>query len=292
MKREDIQIRDPFVLVAEGAYYLFGTTDPDPWKAPGVGFDAYASRDLEEWEGPFPVFRPKPGFRGKKNFWAPEVHAYRGAYYLFASFIADGGRRGTQALRSERVLGPYEPHSYGPLTPADWECLDGTLHIDEAGAPWMVFCHEWVQANDGEIHAIRLSEDLATAIGELRLLFRASEAPWTAPLERRDGSGKKDARVTDGPFIHRLSQGGLVMLWSSISPKGYAMGVARSPSGNVLGPWTQEAEPIVDGDGGHGMSFRDLDGGLWIAFHRPNETPLERPEFLRVSERNGGLVIQ
>jgi len=57
MKRENIQIRDPFVLPVkdEMRYYLYGTTDSDPWKAPGIGFDAYISENLEEWEGPYPV---------------------------------------------------------------------------------------------------------------------------------------------------------------------------------------------------------------------------------------------
>lgn len=31
MKREDIHIRDPFVLVENEKYYLLGTTGNDPW---------------------------------------------------------------------------------------------------------------------------------------------------------------------------------------------------------------------------------------------------------------------
>jgi arabinan endo-1,5-alpha-L-arabinosidase len=288
VKSSEIQMRDPFVAVSpgEGKYYLFGTTDPDPWKSPGIGFDAYASADLVNWEGPFPAFRPEPGFWGRKNFWAPEAHAYRGGHYLFASFIAEGRRRGTHVLSSKKIMGPYAPHSEGPVTPPAWECLDGTLHADASGTPWMVFCHEWVQAVDGEVCAVRLSDDLKRAEGDPILLFRASEAPWTAPLERRDGSGKKDARVTDGPFLHRTRSGILLMLWSSLSAKGYAMGVARS-SGGVLGPWSQDERPIVDGGGGHGMVFRGLDGVLRISYHRPNDTPLERPVFMEAEETDG-----
>jgi hypothetical protein len=63
MKLFEIHIRDPFVLpVAESSiYYLFGSTDADPWKG-GTGFDCYRSRDLIEWEGPIPAFRPPPNF--------------------------------------------------------------------------------------------------------------------------------------------------------------------------------------------------------------------------------------
>ena len=40
MKREEIQIRDPFVLVENGIYYLIGTTGSDPW---GRGFERSGS---------------------------------------------------------------------------------------------------------------------------------------------------------------------------------------------------------------------------------------------------------
>lgn len=32
IKRDQIQIRDPFIYVEDSVYYLFGTTDADPWK--------------------------------------------------------------------------------------------------------------------------------------------------------------------------------------------------------------------------------------------------------------------
>lgn len=52
----DIQIRDPFVLTVpeEGCYYLYGTTDKDPWGVHAQGFQAYKSSDLKIWEGPYP----------------------------------------------------------------------------------------------------------------------------------------------------------------------------------------------------------------------------------------------
>ncbi len=66
----DIQIRDPFVLVLpeDRRYWLFGTTDPNAWSGPGLGFDCWSSSDLIAWDGPFPAFRPAPGFPGTTNF--------------------------------------------------------------------------------------------------------------------------------------------------------------------------------------------------------------------------------
>jgi hypothetical protein len=293
VRNEDIQIRDPFVLPVpeEGMYYLFGTTDPDCWRAPGIGFDVYKGSDLARWEGPFPAFRPEPGFWGKRNFWAPEVHRYRGGYYMLASFYADGRRRATQALFAERPEGPYRMHSPEPLTPPEWECLDGTLFVDAYGDPWLVFCHEWVQARDGEVCARRLSHDLREPIGEAELLFRASEAPWTKPHRRRDGSIDPLSRVSDGPFMHRCESGTLLMLWSSFSGNGYALGVARSASGGIEGPWIQEREPLMNRDSGHGMAFRSFDGRLMLSLHAPNDTPNERPVFIELIERGGSLTI-
>jgi arabinan endo-1,5-alpha-L-arabinosidase len=290
LKSTDIHIRDPFVLpvMAEQQYYLYGTTGPQAWTTSASGLDYYTSPDLQSWKGPFPAFRPPTRFWSDRNFWAPEVHVYRGRCYLFASFKAEGVRRGTQILTAAGPQGPFLPISDGPVTPRDWECLDGTLFVDANHHPWMVFCHEWVQVGDGEICALRLSDDLKLGTEQPHLLFRASEAPWAQEISSKDRRGY----VTDGPWLHRLASGELIMLWSSFGTGGYTVGVARSTSGAILGPWQQVPEPLYAGDGGHCMVFRTFDGQLRLAFHRPNQSPDERPQFvpLREDESSVGIV--
>jgi hypothetical protein len=290
MKLSDIQMRDPFVLPlpTEGRYLLFGSTDKNIWSGPGTGFDCYSSRDLENWEGPIPAFRPPPNFWANTQFWAPECHPWQGRYYLLASFARNERGRGTQILAADRPEGPYRVHSDGPVTPRDWECLDGTLHRDEHGKPWMVFCHEWVQVEDGEMCALPLSDDLRRAAGAPLLLFRASAAAWVRPME---GQGRQNSRVTDGPFMHHLADGRLLMLWSSCGYEGYAMGYAVSDSGVIQGPWRQSPRAIYGKDGGHGMLFRDFSGRLRMTLHHPNNSPQERPMWLQVVERDGGLAL-
>jgi beta-xylosidase len=296
MKTSDIRMGDPFVLpvAEEGAYYLFGTTDANAWDdpadpaGPDVGFDCYRSRNLTEWEGPIPAFRPAKGFWANRQFWAAEAHRYRGAYYLFGSFKAEGACRGTQILRADAPAGPYAPISDRPVTPRGWECLDGTLYVDEDDAPWMVFCHEWLQIQDGSICAMRLADDLRTAAGPPELLFHASAAPWAVAF---CAEGRTEpAYITDGPFLHRAANGGLLMLWSSGGAGGYTMGVARSENGRILGPWTQAPQPLWTNDGGHGMIFRTFEGQLTLAFHQPNDST-RRPVFVRAEERNGQLIL-
>ena len=267
----ELRIRDPFLLFVpdENCYYLFGTNDVkqhDPKCK--VGFDCYRSSDLTHWNGPAPAFRPDADFWATQDYWAPEVYPYRGKYYMFATFKSPERRRGTQVLIADWPEGPYRPWSDGPVTPADWECLDGTLYRAKDGTPWIVFCHEWLQITDGAICAMPLTDDLRSAAGEPITLFHASEAPWARAQQNQ-------VFVTDGPFLIE-ADGRLFMLWSSFGDEGYAMGIAESADGSITGPWRQHAEPLYAGNGGHGMIFRTADGSRQVAIHSPNTPPQER----------------
>lgn len=281
--RSEIQIRDPYVVLLDDKYYLYGTTSKNCWGKSNEGFDAYVSDDLEHFEGPFPIFRPDEDFWADRNFWAPEMHIYRGECYLFASFKAEGVCRGTQILKGDGPLGPFRPWSDGPVTPRGWECLDGTLYVDEYDQPWMVFCHEWLQIRDGAMCAVPLTEDLRAAEGEAVTLFHASEPIWEG------GQPAPDAHVTDGPFLYRTREGELLMLWSTFCETGYAITYAESLSESVLGPWKQQDKPLFDRDGGHGMLFTDKNGQLLLSIHSPNDTPNERPLFIPVRDTGKGL---
>ncbi|MEU8148751.1 family 43 glycosylhydrolase [Nonomuraea sp. NPDC048901] len=166
--------------------------------------------------------------------------------------------------------GPFAPWSDGAITPREWQCLDGTFFVDDAGDPWLVYCQEWTQIRDGAIWAQRLASDLRRSAGTPVFLFNASEAPWAKPLDH------SATYVTDGPFLFRLTSGHLLMLWSSFGEQGYAMGIAHSSSGQVTGPWTQEEQALWSADGGHGMIVRLRDGRLALTLHQPNTTPDER----------------
>ncbi|WP_336743763.1 glycoside hydrolase family 43 protein [Paenibacillus sp. y28] len=287
MLLEDINLRDPFILPVpeEQAYYLYGTAGATAWSGTPEGFPVYRSSDLTHWEGPFQAFQPPAGFWADRHFWAPEVHRWNGRYYMLASFKSEQRCRGTQILAADQPQGPFEPLGDRPVTPADWECLDGTLYADEDGVPWLVFCREWLEVLDGEVYAMPLLPDLTAGAAEPVLLFRASEAAWARPVKGDDHF------VTDGPFLHRLPDGSLVMLWSSIGEQGYAMGLARSAGGRMTGPWSQEAEPVFAKDGGHGMLLRTLEGRLLLTIHTPNKNPLERPILLKVEEAPDGISL-
>jgi len=286
---DEIPLRDPFILADPSAqgYFLYGTTDPDPWNPPGIGFEVYFSQDLSMWSGPVSCFRPPSGFWADRHFWAPEVHRWGGRFWMLASFKASTRCRGTQLLAADTPSGPFQTVGEGPLTPPDWECLDGTLYVDEAGTPWLVFCREWLEVVDGEMYALRLDRQTLKPDSEPHLLFTASQAAWTQGALHDFGYGGVSRVltrfITDGPWAHRLPSGRLVLLWSSHGKADhYSTGLAWSESGTILGPWIQAECPLLAEEGGHAMIFTDLAGVLCLAWHGPNQRPLERTRLYRV----------
>ena len=282
----DIRQSDPFILADEAShmYYTYAARF-NPEQFPGQkkkgAFYALASRDLIHWSEPQLVFE-KGDFWADLDYWAPECHIWKGRYYLISTFRAEGTYRGCQCLVADSPLGPFKPVKNHLVTPPGWQCLDGTLYVDKAGKPWLVFCHEWLQVCDGQIAAVPLSEDLGEAVGDPIILFRGSEAPWR----------KKDTIfVTDGCFPYRCADGTLLMLWSSFSDRGYTTGYARSLSGEIYGPWIQEELPIYSLDGAHSMLFRTFEGQLMMSLHSPNIHQHKRILLFEMEENAGKLQI-
>ncbi|MDD6051904.1 MAG: glycoside hydrolase family 43 protein [Clostridiales bacterium] len=296
----DVHISDPFILAdpVSGKYYLYAAffnLDRFPEQQRRGAFHALVSEDLVHWSAPIRVFDAQStGFWADLDYWAPECHIWQGKYYIASTFRAEGMYRRCQFLVADNPLGPFRPIEAEPVTPPGWQCLDGTLYVDRKGKPWMVYCHEWLQVYDGQVCAIPLSDDLGHAIGDPIVLFRGSDAPWGARLAGQD---RFNGFVTDGPFLHRLPDGKLIMLWTNFSREGYATGYAVSRSGEIFGPWVQREDPLYGLDGGHSMLFYTLPGHnstggqLMMALHCPNDHPKKRMLLFEMDERGGELRI-
>lgn len=282
MLNSEIGIRDPFVVAENGKYYLIGTRNAKFGQNTN-GFDIYVGTDLEHWSDPIEVFCSETYGMNKGANWAPEIHKYKGRYYIFATFEQPNGFRGTYSLVSDSITGPYVPCSDKALTPVEWWSLDGTLFVDENDVPYLVFCHEHVQILNGTICYIQLNEELSAAVGEPQYMFSGSDA---------NGAVKSDdgRYVTDGPFIYRGKNNRLYMIWSSIINHQYFQCLAYSENGRIDGNWIQ-AEPIFKKDGGHGMLFRDNNNRLMLTLHCPNVQPLERPAFFELHDDGNALNI-
>ena len=275
------RLRDPFVLVHNGRYYIYGTG----WKAYKCTKD-----DLSRHWSMIIDAVTKPD-DAQKDLWAPEVFYYKDAFYMFTTYYSSKtNHRGCAIFKADRPEGPFVLYSDGHVTPSDWDAIDGTLYIDSDGQPWMVFVHEWTSMPDsvGAMAAARLSDDLSHFISEPIQLFCATDAPWA-----RSG-------VTDGCFMYTCSNGELVMLWSSFSADGYCVGVARSDNGALDGKWTHDPTPLyskeIHGiyDGGHPMLFCALNGQMYMAIHSPNtatDDRKEKPVFIPFYEKDGVLSL-
>lgn len=271
--KNNIRIRDPFIYTdrEQGCYYMYGTTELEAGSlAAGARFAVYRSEDLEYFEGPKVIFDgSKIGFWADRDFWAPEVHFYNGKYYLFGSCRSSSQLRGTQIFVSDSPDGEFLPLTEQPITPRDWECLDGTFWVED-GIPYIIFCHEWTQIGNGEIWAMPLTQDLKQPAGERFLLFRAADHPCVSEI-----CGKAGSYVTDGPFLFRNGDR-LCMTWSSYYQGRYL--VLESESDSLHGKWKHGGSKFSF-DGGHAMLFSKLDGTRMISLHRPNVADMERPFF-------------
>jgi hypothetical protein len=167
--------------------------------------------------------------------------------------------------------------------PVDMMTLDGTLWV-EAGVPYMVYCHEWVQISDGAVGYIQLKDDLSETVGEPTNLFRGSQAPWGRI------SDTYGCYVTDGPYLYMGKTGKLYMIWTSGGKEGNALGIAISDSGRLAGPWRQQTEAVYKANGGHGMLFKTFEGKLMMILHSPynGET---RPHLFEMEDTGETLRI-
>ncbi len=171
---------DPFILAhkATRTYHLYNGEGARQLGGRRAGVVAYKSKDLLHWDGPSKVFVVPDGLWAdpRQGVWAPEVHQYRGRYYLLAALhnsntllpyaeedklpVYNGKKakphlRGTQIFVADSPEGPFEPLGNSPAPPSELMTLDGTLYVED-GVPYMVYAHEWIQILDGTMEAVPL----------------------------------------------------------------------------------------------------------------------------------------
>lgn len=293
---DSIRLSDPFILADRktATYYMTGT-----------GGKLWKSKDLKGWEGAFDVVQiDSTSWMGKNPMiWAAEIHPYKGKYYYFATFTNPeikidtvGGnvieRRASHILVSDNPDGMYVPMADPTYLPADKPTLDGTFWVDKDGKPYMVYCHEWLQNNNGTIEKIELKPDLSGSVGEGKVLFRASDSPWSRE-NTTDGSVKPN-KVTDGPYLFRTETGRLGMIWTSWVRDVYTQGVAYSTDGTLNGKWIQEKDPVTPPNFGHGMLFRTFEGKWLMSVHShydDNGTYVRVPHLFEVDLLGDKLIV-
>jgi hypothetical protein len=298
---DSIRLSDPCILADKNTatYYMTGT-----------GGWLWKSKDLRTWTGPFWVAETDSNswMGPRPMIWAAELHAYKDKYYYFATFTNRSvkidsvlgnviDRRASHILVSDKPDGPYVPMKDSIYLPPDMPTLDGTFWVDKDGKPYMVYCYEWLQSLkdgrwDGTMEKIELKPDLSGSLGEAKLLFRASDSPWSR--ERDEEGNEIPSRVTDGPWLFFTQTGKLGMIWTSWVFDVYTQGVAYSESGTLDGPWIQEKEPITPPNYGHGMLFRTFEGKLLMSVHSHKNVDgryIRYPNLFEVDDSGDKIIV-
>ncbi len=260
-----VRMGDPFVLLHEQKYYLFGTT------AASQGFEYYTSSDLVHWtRGGWALRKTEDGW-ADANFWAPEVIHYRGRFYMTYSARVRGSnpaRMLTALAVSDRPEGPYRD-LYAPWFDAGYSAIDAHIFVDSDGAPYLYFSQNGARDgySYGLINGVALSSDLAKLMGEPVKLLEADQ-PW----ERINWTWN---RCNEGPSV--IKHGGkYYMTYSANNTGAPGYGVGYAAAGSPLGPWVKNpGNPILASNldigvssPGHNSITTSQDGKeLFIVYH-------------------------
>jgi beta-xylosidase len=283
---DSLRMGDPFVLHVGKNYYLYGTTARD-------GFKCWTSADLVHWDAKGYAYQRTDKSWGSGSYWAPEVTAHKGKFYMVYS--CNGGKdasgKDIKGFRlcvavSDKAEGPFKD-LYGPWIDLGWSAIDADLFIDDDGTPYLYFAKvgevpkpEGGKPADadiyGEIYGVKLKADLSAADGEAVLCSKA-EQEWEQP----DRARRPRSRCNEGPMV--FTPGSVAgkekvyyMTFSAghwASPR-YAIGY--NTAAKPLGPWTKSKEnPLVSANAaigvagpGHNSVTTSPDGKeLWMVYH-------------------------
>lgn len=312
----DIKFGDPFILYdsVSDRYFMYGTG--------GVsnGFMAYSSDDLVTWKNEGQVYSSdQPASWGVKDFWAPEVYAVQGRYYMFYS--AHWKNNPNNELENYKIgvavadkpTGPFVDVSGKPLFDPGYPIIDANVYFGDNGKLYLYYsrcCYKhpveseishWAKANrifdeieESWVYGVELKPDFSGVIGKPQLLLRPpvkmndKQSEWES---RSVTSREINRRWTEGSFLFK-HEGLYYMMYSAnhFAGENYAVGYATST--RPLGPFIKSSEnPILEkniGKGGnvsgtgHNMVFTDRDGRLLCVYHgRTPQTGDDRVVFIK-----------
>jgi beta-xylosidase len=209
------------------------------------------------------VFNQKPAW-AKGDFWAPEITADKGRYFVHYTARRDEGKdkKGTLCVAvavSDKPDGVYTDK--GPLVCQKKGSLDSVFVRDENDKPYLIWKED---GNDSGkptwLYAQELDESGVRLLGKPKKLFRNTEA-W-------------EKHVIEGAYIVR-NGGYFYLFYSGNACCGrscnYALGVARSKT--LLGKWEKNpANPILPANEiwqcpGHGSIVQTSDNRAFLLYH-------------------------
>jgi GH43 family beta-xylosidase len=254
---------DPFVLRTEAGYVAYGTGST----VDGRVFEVLRSDDLSRWERVGGALEPL-GEDWATDYWAPEVAAADGAYFMYYS--AGTGDKGhlVRVAVSDSPYGPFRDEGV-VLTPDERFAIDAHPFRDDDGQWYLYYAHDVLDgARAGTTIAVDRLAGMTALEGQPRTLLRASD-DWQLFAREREMYGRiYDWHTLEGPFVVRHG-GRYVLFYSGGSWEDRSYGVSYAVADHPLGPFTEpEVGPVVLGGGrGHNSVVTGPDGSDRIVYH-------------------------
>lgn len=262
----DYPVRDTCVCLADGVYYLTGTTGAPTWWNTNEGIRIWKSNDLKRWEPLGLVWSfekdgtwQKKTVDGKRAIWAPELHHIKGTFWIAYCVNWPGGGTGLLKSATGKAEGPYiDVKADGPLT----QEIDASLFQDDDGTVYFVY-------QDGKI--ARMKDDMS-GLAEKPRLLKPANAPHVG---------------FEGAFVFKL-KGRYYLSCAEFIDKDYHCMVATADK--LTGPWSDRYLAIQHG--GHNMFFQDRQHQWWSTFfgNSGNAPFRERPAILRITFDADGTI--
>ncbi len=256
---------DPSVIRVGADYYA--TTTTGGWSPE---FPILHSTDLINWKIVGAVFDEKPKW-AKNDFWAPEIVADKGRFFVYYTARRDEGKdkKGTLCVAvavADKPDGFW--HDKGTLVCQKLGSIDPDFARDENGKPFLIWKED---GNDQQqptwLYAQELDESGTRLMGKPHQLFR-NTAAW-------------EGGVIEGAYILRRGEY-FYLFYSGNACCGracdYALGVARSKT--LLGKWEKNPNnPILPANEtwqcpGHGSIVETPDNRAFLLYHAYQKNPV------------------
>ena len=279
-----VPLGDPYLLHTQGTYYLYGTGG-----GADKGFVAYSSKDMVNWKQEGRVYfhdNPQgwsdPTAKWSGAYWAPEVYAVKGKFYLFYSaqwkvnpaHEEENFRIGVAV--ADKPTGPFIDLANQPIFDPGYPIIDANVFFDPTGKAYLYYsrcCYKhpvesevadlarqkgWFkEIEESWVYGVELKPDFSGVIGQPVLLLRP-------PLKRSDRQADWESRsVTAREVNRRWTEGSVTfkkdntyyMMYSAnyFGGQYYAIGYATASS--PLGPYRKAANnPVLQRNTAQGGS--------------------------------------
>lgn len=274
---------DPYVIYDDDSqrYYMYGTGGAKN------GFAAYSSADLASWTDEGQVY-----FASNENgwsdstaawggaYWAPEVYAHNGKFYLFYS--AQWEENPTNELENFRIgvavadgpTGPFIDLYNRPIFDPGYPIIDANIYFAQDGRIFLYYsrcCYkhpvesevaDWArrkgwydEIEESWVYGVELKPDFSGVIGEPVMLLRPpvsmddKQAEWES---RSVTSREVNRRWTEGSFTFKRGDTYYMMYSANhFGGENYAVGYATAK--HPLGPYQKaQNNPVLEKNTPHG----------------------------------------